>query len=98
MQEIAEGSGLKFVPSTEQASLFGAPKFSNTDRPFRHKFTSPKADILLRKDVFSFDTELQEAGNWKPYKRAFQTLQTDDQRLLGRILDAVGSFATERAP
>lgn len=98
MQEIAKLSGLKFDPSTKQASQFGAPEFSNTDRVFRHKFTSPKADILLREDVFSFDTELQDAGNWKPYKSAFQTLQTDDQQLLGRILDAVGSFAARRAP
>jgi hypothetical protein len=98
MQEISRRSGLKFGPSTTQASLFGAPEFSNTDRVFRHEFTSPKADILLRKDVFSFDTELQNAGDWKPYKTAFQTLRTDDPQLLDRILNAVGSFATARAP
>lgn len=99
MQEIAAGSGLSFDPGTTQASLFGAPELENTDRVFRHAFTASKADILLRKDVFSLDVELQDAGDWKPHRgKAFQRLRTDDLQLLGRILDAVGSFAAKHAP
>lgn len=99
MQEIAAASGLNFDPSTTQASLFGAPEFGNTDRVFRHAFKAPAADVLLRKDVFSLDVELQDAADWKPYQgKPFQRLRTDDLQLLGRILDAVGAFAAKKAP
>lgn len=99
MQEIAKGSGLRFDPSTKQASLRGAPEFSNTDRVFRHEFKSTKPNLLVREDVFQFRPVLREAVAWKPHKNpAFQTVVTDDLQLLSQILDAVGAFAAKRVP
>lgn len=98
MQSIAASSGLNFYCGATQARLDGAPELSNTTRLFRHKFTSIKANILVRNDVFSFDAGLIDAGKWEPYNNAFQNLRTDDPELLDRILDAVEAFAAKRAP
>lgn len=98
MNAIAAASGLRVNSSQQQAALVGGPVLSSTDRVFRHKFNAAKANILVREDVFPFGAGLKEAVEWKPHKKVFQNLRTDDLELLGRVLDAVEAFAADRVP
>lgn len=99
MHAIAAASELNVYPSTQQASLDDGPEFSSTSRVFRHKFKMPKADILVREDVFLFDTGLRDAGVWVTHSTpTFLNIRTNDLQLIGRILDAVEAFAVARAP
>lgn len=99
MQEIEATTGLKLRPGTQQAALIGGLEFSSTDRVLRHKFKRAKPDLLVREDVFRFDSTLREAATWTTHKKsAFLNVVTDDLQLLGRILNAVGAFAATRMP
>lgn len=99
MHAIEAASGLTVKVSGKQTSLVVGPKHLGTDRVFRHKFNLPKADILVREDVFPFDTSLRDAAPWTTHTNlVFQKVRTDDLELLGRILDAVAAYAAERAP
>ena len=98
MHEIAAVSSLIFDPSTQQATLTGGPELSSTTRVFRHKFKTAKPDLLVREDVFRFDVGLRDVAAWTTHKiPVFQAVRTDDQQLLGRILDAIAAFAAARA-
>jgi len=99
MQEIAATSSLTFNPSTQQATLIGAPhELSSTTRVFRHKFRTAKPNLLVREDVFHFGAGLSDVAAWTTHMTpVFQAVRTDDLQLLGRILDAVGAFAAARA-
>ena len=71
----------------------------STTRVFRHKFKMATPDILVREDVFQFDAGLRAAAAWTTHKTpVFQSIRTDDMKLLGRILDAVEAFAARQAP
>lgn len=99
MHAIEKALGLKVYRRNKQASLDDGPEYQNTTRVFRHEFTTAKADILVREDVFLFDPGLKEAAAWKKHtNEVFQNLRTDDLQLLARILDAVEVFARARAP
>jgi hypothetical protein len=98
MQEIAAATSLMFDPSTQQATLTGAPELSSTTRVFRHKFKTAKPDLLVREDVFQFGAGLRDAAAWTTHQTpVFRAVRTDDLQLLGRILDAVAAFAAARA-
>lgn len=98
MRAIAASSGLAVDTSTHQAALKGGPELSSTTRVFRHKFTSAKPDLLVREDVFQFDTSLLDAA-WTTHKtEVFCNIRTDDLPFLRRILDAVEAFAASRTP
>ena len=98
MHAIAAASALNVDPSKYQAALICGPVLSSTDRVFRHKFQTAKADLLVREDVFRFHAALRDAA-WTTHKTAvFQRIQTDDLQLLGRILDAVEAFAVAQSP
>jgi len=98
MHAIAAASSLRVDTSASQATLTGGPKRSSTSRVFRHKFKTATPDLLVREDVFEFDTALRNAVAWKTHKTpVFQAVRTDDLKLLDRILDAIAAFAAARA-
>lgn len=98
IQSIGKRSGLDLRIGISQYSLRGAPDHSNTDRIFRHKFTSRKADIRVREDVFGYFPEIGELAPWNVRNIAFRDLRTDDLEVLRRILDALEAVAKKLSP
>lgn len=95
MLEIDENTVLKFKPGVTQAALRNGPKYPITTRVFRHKFTDPVPEMLVREDVLRLDPALQNAVIWELHEKnsAFQKVRTDDLQLISRIFDAIEKFA-----
>lgn len=100
MQAIAAVTCLHFYPSKTQASLAGGSKFLGTDRVFRHKFTTPEPEILLRKDVFRFDVALVKVASWGEHKgnSEFLKIRSDELHFLERVLNILQEFSEFEAP